>query len=101
MSDQVASQENRNFEIFCEQFANLVKAESYPTMTAQERAEKLDSLLIERIPVSSNAYQAWAAIRNAAPSQRSSLYESATISVGIKDWNCPAVEERSSQVGSN
>ncbi|AMX03445.1 hypothetical protein [Microbulbifer thermotolerans] len=93
--------ENSDFDIFCDQFTRLVNADDYSELTAQERALKLDAFLTEKLPPSSNAYQAWMAIQNAAADQRSMLYKDAARSAGHSDWSCLAVEQYGSQVGSH
>lgn len=97
----VSIAENSDFDIFCDQFTQLVEEGDYSELTAQERALKLDTFLTRELLPSSNAYQAWAAIRNAAPDQRSMLYRDAAKSAGYEDWECPAVEAYGSQVGSH
>lgn len=92
---------NNDFDIFCDQFTKLVNSDDYSELTTEERAMKLDSFLTEQLPLSSNAYQAWMAIRNAAADQRSMLYKNAAKSAGLSDWSCSAIEQYASQVGSH
>lgn len=99
--NQGTSAQNSDFDVFCDQFTTLVNADNYSELTAVERSAELDSLLSGKLPASSNAYQAWAAIRNAPPAQRSMLYKDAAKSAGFADWNCFAIAEHGNQVGSH
>ena len=93
--------EASDFDQFCGQFTELTQSENYAELTAQERAAQLDALLLQKLPTSSNAYQAWTAIQNATPTQRPALYKDAAESAGMKNWKCPAVEKYGSQIGSH
>lgn len=99
--DKVEAASNASdFDLFCSQFTEFTQSENYAELTAQERAARLDALLLEKLPATSNAYQAWAAIQNATPAQRPALYKDAAKSTGMKSWDCPAVERHGHLIGS-
>lgn len=97
---EIRELETTQFGIFCEQFTLLAKNTELSDLSTVERARELDRILLEKITPSSNVYLAWSAIINAEPSQRAMLYKGAASNVGIEDWNCPAVEQYASKVGT-
>lgn len=100
-SKKVSATDNGDFDLFCEQFTNLVNSEDYSQLTPKERSAKLDAIVINGLPTPSNAQQAWAAIKYAEASQRSALYQDAAKSAGIDHWECPALNDHASEVGAN
>lgn len=98
---EVSGTDTADFNQFCEQFTNLVNSDDYSLLTPQERSTKLDALLTNDLSTSSNAHQAWSAIKYAEASQRSALYKDAAKSAGDTDWDCPAVNKHASEVGAN
>lgn len=91
----------KDFDLFCEQFTIMTNTSDFSLLTSEQRAAKLDVMLIEKIEQSGNAYIAWTAIRNGPPPERYSLYKDAAASAGYTDWKCPAAESHGSDVGSS
>lgn len=100
-STKVSQTENGDFKQFCEQFTNLVNSDDYSQLSPQERSVKLDALVANGVATSSNAQQAWSAIKYAEASQRVTLYHEAAKSAGLDNWDCPSVNEHASEVGAN
>src|SRR5690606_36638061 len=69
-----------DFDLFCEQFTMVTESAGFSSLTSEDRAAKLDVMLTEKLEPSSNAYIAWAAIRNGPPSERYFLYKDAAAS---------------------
>lgn len=97
---QISGAKN-DFDLFCEQFTIMTESPGFSSLTSEQRSEKLNGILVEKIEQSGPAYNAWVAIRNGPPSDRYSLYKEAAASVGYMDWKCPAVELHGSEVGSS
>ena len=89
-----------DFDFFCEQFTIVTESADFSSLTSEDRASKLDALLIEKLESSSNAYIAWTVIRNGSPSERYFLYKDAAASTGYEDWECPAAKLHGSEIGS-
>lgn len=89
-----------DFDVFCEQFTLLTESADFSSLTGEDRAIKLDSMLSGKLEPSTNAYIAWTAIRNSPPSERYFLYKDAAASIGAGNWKCPAVEQYGHEVGS-
>ena len=89
-----------DFDLFCEQFTMVTESADFSTLTSEERASTLDTILTEKLESSSNAYIAWTAIRNGPPSERYFLYKDAAASTGYEDWECPAAKLHGSEIGS-
>lgn len=94
------SSNRSDFDTLCKQFTLLVNSAEYPNLSSEERAEKLDAILVANLKTSSNAYMAWSAIAYATPVERAVLYHEAALSTGINAWNCPAIIEHGHEVGS-
>lgn len=88
------------FDSFCEQFTIVTESADFSSLTSEERASILDTMLTEKLEPSSNAYIAWTAIRNGPPSERYFLYKDAAASTGYGDWVCPAAKLHGSAIGS-
>ena len=89
-----------DFDLFCEQLTMVTESADFSSLTSEERASQLDAVLTEKLEPSSNAYMAWAAIRNGTPSERYFLYKDAAASTGYENWACPAVKLHGSEIGS-
>ncbi|WP_226704503.1 hypothetical protein [Microbulbifer elongatus] len=100
-NSQISGADINDFDKLCTKLIELSKNSEFPDLSPEERAKRLDSSLSEEISTSSDAYIAWSAIRNAAPSQRASLYKDAAASTGNEEWECPVIDKLGDQVGSN
>lgn len=87
------------FNTFCDQFEVLTQSKEFLTLDTEERAEKLDKMLVESMSTSGNAYIAWYAIRSGPPSERYALMQDAANSSGYSEWTCESLKKYAIEVG--
>lgn len=90
-----------DFDLLCEGFTKLKAESNYNDMNTHDRANALESILVEVLEPDRDAYIAWTAIRNADPVERYHLYQEAARSTGHSGWECEAMRESAHEVGSS
>ena len=93
------SNKPNNFSILCSNLEELSQIPGYKEKTPQDRYYWVLKKTTSQLGEHADATEAWSSIGYAPALERYSLLEEAAVSVGNKNWNCPAAKSILHEVG--
>lgn len=91
-ADKDISQEQKDFFVICESFKFAKALKKNPAFSEVERAVMVAQMQTALV-ASAAVKNTLSAIAQTTPSERIKLLNQAAKEVGIKKWDCPAIEE--------
>jgi hypothetical protein len=87
------ARDERDFNLLCDYFNELDLHLEKQELAPEVRWAFIQERVINNLPETSNARTAWIAISSASPEFRYELFVEAAKSVGLPNWQCPALQK--------